>query len=115
MTISRHGARDPSSAWLSTTLVRRAAVAAALGVAAACVVALLRWTQLPATPGPLGMSTSGAGAGLWIVLGAVPGAAIGLLGPATPTTAVARGLVVGLLWWIPSSTPVVARTRCGRP
>lgn len=66
----------------------------------AAVIALLRTAQLPAGMGALDMTMSGAGVGVWVALSVVPAAVIGLLGPAGPATGVARGLVIGLLWWV---------------
>lgn len=74
-------------------------MAAGLGLVAACCVALVRFAQLPADSAAMGVSSAGAGAVLWIVLSAVPGGVVGLLGPASAASGVARGLVVGLLWW----------------
>jgi NADH dehydrogenase len=76
-----------------------AAAAAAIGAVSAAGASLLRVAQLPATTGPMEVGPSGPGVALWIILGVVPGAVIGLLGPAAAVTAVARGLLVGLLWW----------------
>ena len=100
MTTSRHVAPARSAGGRWTAAVRPPAVAAAIGVAVAAVVALLRTAQLPAGMGALDMTMSGAGVGVWVALSVVPAAVIGLLGPAGPATAVARGLVIGLLWWV---------------
>lgn len=66
----------------------------------AAVVALLRTAQLPAGMGALDMTMSGAGVGVWVALSALPAAVIGLLGPAGAAAGIARGLVIGLLWWV---------------
>jgi len=100
MTTSRHVADARSAGGPWTAWVRPPAVAAAIGVAVAAVVALLRTAQLPAGMGALDMTMSGAGVGVWVALSVVPAVVIGLLGRASPATAVARGLVIGLLWWV---------------
>lgn len=74
-------------------------VGAAIGVVAALVVSVLRLAQLPASTGGMDVVPSGSGSVLWVVLGAIPGAVIGALGPGAMANAAARGLVVGLLWW----------------
>jgi len=66
------------------------AAGAATGIVAGLAVGLVRAPQV----------AEGATATLpWILLGAVPGAVIGALGSASAPAALARGLVVGLLWW----------------
>jgi hypothetical protein len=66
------------------------AAGAVAGLAAGVVVGIVRAPQVPA----------GATATVpWIALCAVPGAVIGVLGRAAPPSALARGLLVGLLWW----------------
>lgn len=83
----------------SPAAVRHAAWSASIGVAAALVVALVRAAQMAPSAGSMELSAAGPGTVLWILLGAVPGAAIGLLGTTTPAAAASRGLLVGLLWW----------------
>lgn len=113
VTTSRSADEDSSSA-LSSNLRRNAIWAALLGVVAGAVVASIRASQLAPSTGPFEGSTSGAGTLLWILLAALPGAAIGLLGPSTPASAAARGLLIGLLWWAAWSLtiePLVLLTR----
>jgi len=79
--------------------LREAGAGALLGVATATAVSLLRVAQLPDATGPMDLAPSGSGVALWILLGAAPGAVVGLLGAAAAANGAARGLVVGLLWW----------------
>jgi len=80
---SRPGAHAPRVLlWL--------AAGAATGLVAGLAVGLVRAPQV----------AEGATATLpWILLCAVPGAVIGALGAASAPAALARGLLVGLLWW----------------
>ncbi len=86
------------------------AVSVLVGVVTAFVLTAIRLAQLPEATAPMQVAPSGSGVALWILLGAVPGAVIGLLGPAPVANVTARGLVVGLLWWTAwglTATPVL--------
>lgn len=99
---------------LPTTLLRNSAYSALLGVVVGVAVGLVRAGQLSSSTGLVELSTSGSGTVAWIVLAAVPGAAIGLLGATTAAGAAARGLLVGLLWWAAWSLtiePLILRDR----
>lgn len=63
--------------------LREAGAGALLGVATATAVSLLRVAQLPDATGPMDLALSGSGVALWILLGAAPGAVVGLLGAAS--------------------------------
>lgn len=80
--------------------VRRVAVAVPIGLLTAVLVILISRSGPTVAPGSFPLSGTPFGIGLWIAAGAVPAAVIGLLGPATAASAVARGLLVGLLWWV---------------
>jgi NADH:ubiquinone reductase (H+-translocating) len=82
-------------------LAARVVAGAAAGVVAAAVLAPVHARQL-AGVGALEVEAAGTGTALWIVTGAVPGAVIALLarpGPTPPAVPMARGLLVGVLWW----------------